>query len=756
MTEPRTIDNPGMLPFLPMLYVAWSDGDLSPDEMGEICRRVDGDCRQLLGVWLDPGRPPSPLDLQRMLTTVRRQAEALPDVEKLSLTGLGLALAQAGDHHVSDEERQALVEIETVLGITGSEAARQMLATRRPAEPPREAAPAFDVAALQRVLDGEYHDLRKELFELLGKPRFRRQEESSRDEYRQQVLDWCRALAAEGYGGESFPRTCGGREDLGRFVAVFEILAFGDLSLLIKFGVQFGLFGGSILNLGSERHHRQYLARVASLELPGCFAMTETGHGSNVADLETVASYDPQTEEFVVHTPHQGARKDYIGNAACHGRLATVFAQLESDGNAFGVHAFLVPIRDDAGDPCPGVRIEDCGDKLGLDGVDNGRLAFDHVRVPRESLLDRFASVAADGSYSSPIPSPGKRFFTMLGTLVGGRVSVALGALSAAKTALAIAIRYGAARRQFGPPDEPEFPLLDYRTHQRRLMPRLAAAYALHFALGRLRERYVAATDENRREIEADAAGLKALSTWHATDVIQTCRECCGGQGYLAVNRFADLKADTDVFATFEGDNVVLLQLVAKSLLSDYKRQFSDMGFLGLMRFVAKRAAAAVAELDPITPRLTDEAHLRSDDFQLGAFRWREQHLLATVAQRLKKRIDRGVEVSRAMIECQDHLVATAHAYVERLVLETFHGAVDEIHDEEVRTMLGSVRDLYALSRLEADRGWFLEQGVLESGKAKAIRKLVNRLCSDVRDQAVPLVDAFGIPQHLLRAPIAS
>ena len=211
-----------------------------------------------------------------------------------------------------------------------------------------------------------------------------------------------------------------------------------------------------------------------------------------------------------------------------------------------------------------GVRIEDCGEKLGLNGVDNGRIWFDQVRIPRENLLDRFAQVAADGTYSSPITSPSRRFFTMLGTLVGGRVSVALAGLSASKSALTIAVRYGAGRRQFGPGGEAETVLLDYLTHQRRLLPRLATTYALNFALHQLAEQYAESTDDDRREVEAMAAGLKAYATWHATDTIQTCRETCGGQGYLAANRFAALKADSDVFTTFEGDNTVLMQLVAK------------------------------------------------------------------------------------------------------------------------------------------------------------------------------------------------
>jgi len=746
--------DPALLPFLPMLYVAWADGDLSPEEMTAICRRLGDDCQSLLGPWLDPEQPPTAVELQQMLALIRQRTGELSAREKLTLTGLGLRLAQADDRQVSGEERQALVEIEEALGISGYEAARQMLATRRPAEPVEEVEPAFDVRAMQRLLDGQDHELRERLRRFLSRPELRRRDELSRGEYRERVLGWCRELAAEGFGALSYPTSCGGEDDAGRFIAVFETLAFGDLSLLVKFGVQFGLFGGSILSLGTARHHLRYLLRVGRLELPGCFAMTETGHGSNVHDLETVARYDPETEEFVLHTPHDGARKDYIGNAACHGRLATVFAQLEAGDDSHGVHAFLVPIREEDGRPSPGVSIEDCGEKMGLNGVDNGRLWFDNVRIPRLNLLDRFAQVAADGSYRSQIPSPSKRFFTMLGTLVGGRVSVALASLSAAKSALAIAVRYGSERRQFGPSGEAELKLLDYLTHQRRLMPPLATTYALHFALDDLRSEYVASSDLDRREVETLAAGLKAYATWHATETIQVCRECCGGQGYLAANRFADLKADTEIFTTFEGDNTVLLQLVAKSLLTGYQHHFGQMNFLGLVRFIADQATTAIAELNPVTTRLTHETHLRDREFHLGAFGWREQHLLATVARRLKKRIDDGMETSRAFIECQDHLMATARAHVERTVLASLTAAEESAADD-LRRMLGLLGDLFALSRIESDRGWFLEQGYFEPSKAKAVRKLVNRLCREVRQQAVPLVEAFGIPQELLAAPIA-
>ena len=760
---PRTagLDDPRLLPFLPLVYVAWADGDLTPEEIGGICARVrtqdgiDCECQDLLSGWLNPEAPPSAEDLQRVLATIRRGARGFAADRRQSLTDLGLELLKESGHPLQAVERQALEEVEGALGIPSREATRSILLTRRPEPEPGPEAPAsFSVEALGALLDTPYGELRREVRSMLAEPAFRYRYGLSKEEYREHTLSLLKEVAGRGYGALSFPEDCGGKGDNAAFIAVFETLAHGDLSLLVKLGVQFGLFGGSILQLGTARHHRRYLPEAGTVELPGCFAMSESGHGSNVRDVETTATYDAAAEEFVVHTPGPTARKDWIGNAAAHGRLATVFAQLQVAGDEYGVHAFLVPIRDGGGLPLPGVRIADCGEKLGLNGVDNGRLWFDRVRIPRENLLDRFAQVAADGTYTSPIPGSSKRFFTMLGTLVGGRVSVALAGLSAAKNGLAIAVRYGHRRRQFGPAGAPETRILDYLTHQRRLFPRLAQTYALHFALRHLVEVYTATEGGDRRAVETLAAGLKAAATGHAIDTLQTCRECCGGQGYLAVNRFAALKADTDVFATFEGDNVVLLQLVAKGLLTGFRQQFGEMKVLGLVRYLGIQAATTLAELNPVITRRSDEAHLKDREFQLSAMAWREQHLLSSAARRLKKRIDDGLDSHQALIACQDHLVKLAEAHVEKVLLERFAAALESC-EEGLRPILTDLCDLYALSRLEADRGWFLSQGYLEAGKSKAIRNLVNKLCLELRPEAVPLVDAFAIPDEVLAAPIA-
>ncbi|HYI38095.1 MAG TPA: acyl-CoA dehydrogenase [Thermoleophilaceae bacterium] len=624
-----------------------------------------------------------------------------------------------------------------------------------------------DAQALGRFLDGPHAEVRDEVREWLSREGNAPRSDLAMPEHREQVLEWIEDLASTDRTTMGYPVEYGGRGDLGGYISGFETMAFGDLSLLVKCGVQFGLWGGAVQHLGTEHHHEKYLEATAKMELPGCFAMTELGHGSNVQDLRTTATYDPDAQEFVVHTPDDFARKEWIGNAARDGVVAAVFCQLIVGGEERGVHALVVPIRDEHGQPLPGVRIEDIGPKLGLDGVDNGRLWFDQVRVPRENLLDRYATVSPEGGYTSPIEKPTKRFFTMLGTLIQGRVSVCGAAINASKVALTIAVRHALTRKQFGPPGGEEVPLMTYRTHRRRLLIPLAENYALHFAQERLVAGLVEVfgegetDDETRRELETMAAALKAVGTWHATSTIQGCREACGGQGYLKTNRFAALKADTDVFTTFEGDNTVLLQLAAKNLLTDFQHEFSELDPFGTFAFVAEQVAGTVAErtavrellgriADDVLPGRDDEGDLLERETQLEFFRWREHHVKSAAARRLKGGMDAGMDPFEVLNDCQDHVVLVGRVYAERVIMEAFADAVERCPEPGLQPVLARLCDLYALSRVEADRGWFQEHGKLSSTRSKAVLKGVNTACDELAEHAELFVEAYGVPEAAL------
>ena len=291
---------------------------------------------------------------------------------------------------------------------------------------PRSAAeahePRIDVDAVTDMLLGTWAQTRREAREMIKDPAFWRVDGLTVAEHRERVLGQLHRLVEHGVSSRAYPAEYGGQSDNGANLAGFQELVLADPSMQIKSGVQWGLFGSAIQQLGTKHHHDLWLDDVRTLKLPGAFAMTEIGHGSDVAAIGTTATYDPETEEFVINTPFRAAWKDYLGNAALHGQAATVFAQLITGGVNYGVHCFFVPIRTPEGEMLPGVQSEDDGVKGGLNGIDNGRLAFDHVRIPRTNLLNRYGDVAPDGTYSSEIPSPGRRFFTMLGALVQGRV----------------------------------------------------------------------------------------------------------------------------------------------------------------------------------------------------------------------------------------------------------------------------------------------------------------------------------------------
>ena len=412
---------PGILFFLPMMYIAWSDDVLTPSEiqlLETVVRKqfwLSKEDKQTICTLLNPQNPPAPPELQRWKGLIEASGKTLPESSRNNLMEVSRTLAGISQ---SDKEKvpaeSALQEMEQALGIIGEEAVREIW--RDPFHDPwpndLPGSPQFSVEKLQELLDGAQKPMLDKARRLLSDPVFSYEKISPvKEEFRETVLEWCKMLADQGFGALSYPKEARGSGDMAKYIAVFEALGYHDLSLAIKFGVQFGLFGGSILGLGTQPHHLKYLPAAGSLELPGCFAMTEANHGSNVRDIETTAIYDPGSQEFIINTPHHDAHKEYIGNAAEHGQLATVFAQLITKGEHYGVHAILVPIRDKEGNVLPGVKIEDSGRKLGLNGVDNGRIWFDQVRVPRKNLLNRFADVSPEGDYSSPITSDSRRFF---------------------------------------------------------------------------------------------------------------------------------------------------------------------------------------------------------------------------------------------------------------------------------------------------------------------------------------------------------
>ncbi|KAJ4850820.1 hypothetical protein Tsubulata_037026, partial [Turnera subulata] len=517
-----------------------------------------------------------------------------------------------------------------------------------------------------------------------------------------------------------------------RNLAMQEVLRSYDLAL----GIQ---MGGAIRYLGTKHHHDKWLGATESYAINGCFAMTELGHGTNVRGIETVTTYDSITGEFVVNTPCESAQKYWIGGAANCATHAVVFSQLNIDGKNQGVHAFIVPIRDANGRICPKVRVADCGHKIGLNGLDNGQIWFDHVRIPRENLLNAVADVSPEGKYLTNTEDPEERFGKFLASLTIGRVAIATSAIYSSKISLAIAIRYALTRRAFSTtPNGPEVLLLDYPIHQRRLLPLLAKTYAMSFAGNWLKVIFAKREPQSYKTVHVFSSAFKAIFSWHNTKTLQECREACGGQGLKTENRIGQLMGEFDAQLTFEGDNNVLMQRVSKELLSEFlaaKKQNRPLNSFGLEH---------MNEPCPVIPSQLTTSTLRSSQFQIAAFRLRERDLLHRFAAVVSKYQAMG-ETKEQAIDLAYHISKDlSKALSDRMILQLTIEAEEGISATgSLKDVLALVRSLYALTCMEED-DTFLRYGYLSTENAGAVRDEVTKLCRELRPQALALAKSPG------------
>ncbi|KAG5541598.1 hypothetical protein RHGRI_021433 [Rhododendron griersonianum] len=517
--------------------------------------------------------------------------------------------------------------------------------------------------------------------------------------------------------------------------------------------LHWGMFIPAIKGQGTEEQQQKWLPLAYKMQIIGCYAQTELGHGSNVQGLETTATFDSQTDEFIIHSPTLTSSK-YLSlllasvmtwkgspvpflflsqsgfyNSCFHcsvqwwpgglGKVAThaiAYARLIVGGREHGVHGFIVQLRSlEDHSPLLGITVGDIGMKFGngaYNTMDNGVLQFDHVRIPRNQMLMRVSQVTCEGKYKqSDVPRQ-----LVYGTMVYVRQTIVADASCALSRAVCIATRYSAVRRQFGSQNGgPETQVIDYKTQQSRLFPLLASAYAFRFIGEWLKWLYADVTQRLQAndfstlpEAHACTAGLKSLTTTATADGIEECRKLCGGHGYLCSSGLPELFAVYVPACTYEGDNTVLLLQVARFLM----KTVSQLG----SRLSSKKPVGTIAYMT------------------------RVEHLMQC-----------RCGVQRGFAELSADLVEAAVAHCQLIVVSKFIEKLQqEIPGKGVKQQLEVLCNIYALFLLHKHQGDFLSTGCITPKHAALANDELRSLYSQVRPNAIALVDAFNYTDHYL------
>ncbi|KAI9044347.1 acyl-CoA oxidase [Aspergillus affinis] len=533
------------------------------------------------------------------------------------------------------------------------------------------------------------------------------------------------------------------------------------------YGLHASMFLVTLREQGNPEQHKLFLERAQKYQILGCYAQTELGHGSNVRGLETTATWNQEDKTFTIHSPTLTASKWWIGSLGRTANHAVVMAQLYIAGKNYGPHPFVVQVRDlQTHQPLENVYVGDIGPKFGYNTMDNGFLLFNHVKIPHINMLARFSSIDKEtGKYLRPA-SP----TLVYGTLTWVRSNIVLQAGGVLARGVTIATRYCAVRKQFQDRDAKgnvgENQVLNYKMVQVRLLPLLASMYALHFTGRGMMRLY----QENQKrmnagsqpgqdsrgagpeqlragadllaDLHATSCGLKALASTTAGEGLEICRRACGGHGYSSYSGIGPWYSDYLPTLTWEGDNYMLTQQVARYLLKSARAVLAGKGANNdtcqiLQTYLSRRDKGASFDV------------LEADSDIVAAFAWRTAHL---TFEALKHRDVEKRSWNSLLVDFWR--LSTAHS--QYLVVKNFHEAVTSPHltsalDPETTALMHQLFRLYALHTLEREAAEFFSSSAVTTRQISlAQTNAVMKLLDDIRPHAVRLVDAWKIPDWQL------
>ncbi|XP_065568107.1 acyl-coenzyme A oxidase 1-like isoform X10 [Artemia franciscana] len=527
------------------------------------------------------------------------------------------------------------------------------------------------------------------------------------------------------------------------------LMGAGVGSAVLKEGnplaVHFVMFVPTIMNQGTPEQQMEWLSKAWNCEIVGTYAQTELGHGTFLRGLETTATYDPTTEDFVLNTPTVTAYKWWPGGLGKTANHAVVMAQLWTKGKCHGPHPFLVQLRDtDTHEPLSGIDVGEIGPKMGLNTNDNGYLGFKSHRIPRTAMLMKYSQVLPDGTYVKPAHSK-----LSYGTMVFVRVVIVSDACQQLMKAATIAVRYSCVRKQSELiPGEPEPQIIEYQAQQAKIFPPVAACFALKFAAFYIIDLYQETTQRGEEidldllpELHALSCGLKALSTTDIGQFVEVLRQSCGGHGYMSNSNFPRIYSQVQAAYTYEGENTVLWLQVARHLIKSYKN-----GGNYTSSYLSEKE---IIRSQKLSGNIYDPYFLET------VFRRTAFGLVRRAAAELDRLTAQGMNPHIAWNKASVLLIDAAKGHSRYFVVHNFNEKVASIKiSQATRDVICHLRDLYLVHGILAYKGDFIMFGGLSDLDIVGLQSRQSYLFEQIRPNAVSIVDAFDIRDEILNSTL--
>ena len=536
-----------------------------------------------------------------------------------------------------------------------------------------------------------------------------------------------------------------------------EYVSAMDRSLSMRQFVHTPLFTGQLLHSGTEEQINKWVTKANKLEIIGCFGMTELGHSSHLQGIETTATFDVDSDEFIINSPTETSTKVWIGLSSQTATHIIMFAKMIINQVDYGIQLFLVPLRDPkTGRLLEGRIVGDMGKKYGRNGLDNGWVRLQQVRVSRENMLMRWTKVDRNGQVELPSKLASAIAY---GQTVMERVNSGKSAIITALSALIIATNYTALRNQSPIPNSV---ILDFKGVQASLIPHVATLFASHFAVEKLVSGFLEAQEflysgnefaflSGLPERHAQSCGFKAFLTWWATDVLEQARRALGGHGYSYFSGMPALIADFGVVTTGGGDNIVIAQQLSKFLIKQWESKITNSN--------NSFNSPSVDYLKEENPQIVFPSNI--DEFRMhelvSAFSFLAYRQIELTFNKLAKTSSSNDPLNAKSTGWNEHMVdllECARFHTWRTVAYHFNETIESLPaSSPERDVLTDLFYLFAFSFISNYFGFFISfANSLDRNIFFAIRDRISVLNEKVRGNVIGLLNSLLYPDFILNS----